>query len=87
MCRCGWAGGAACSLERRACMSSDRTVGCPCSARPLQVARMCVDEVSLTVFWEAREVGPAREGIQKKPSVNRPSSATFDSALQHMLHP
>ena len=27
-------------------------------------------------------VGPASEGIQKKPSVSRPSSATLDSALQ-----
>ena len=36
----------------------------------------------LTDFWAAMEVGPAREGIQKKPSVRRPSSATFDSALQ-----
>ena len=25
-------------------------------------------------------VGPAREGIQKNPSVRRPSSATLDSA-------
>ena len=37
---------------------------------------------NLTDFWAAMEVGPAREGIQKKPSVNSPSSATFDSALQ-----
>ena len=38
--------------------------------------------ITRTVFWAARDVGPAREGIQKKPSVSRPSSATFDSALQ-----
>ena len=37
-------------------------------------------EGKLTAFWAARLVGPASEGIQKKPSVSRPSSATLDSA-------
>lgn len=39
-----------------------------------------------TVFWAAREVGPAREGIQKKPSVSKPSSATLDRALHAHEH-
>lgn len=34
-----------------------------------------------TAFCAASEVGPAREGIQKKPAVNKPSSATFERAL------
>ena len=36
----------------------------------------------LTAFWAARDVGPARDGIQKNPAVRSPSSATFESALQ-----
>ena len=36
----------------------------------------------LTDALEAIEEGPAKDGIQNQPSVSRPSSATFDSALQ-----
>ena len=34
-----------------------------------------------TAFCAASVVGPPSEGIQKKPSVSSPSSATFDNAL------
>ena len=30
--------------------------------------------------------GPGEEGIQKKPSVRRPSSATLDSARYRLIH-
>lgn len=36
----------------------------------------------LTEVRAARVVGPANDGIQKKPSVRRPLSATFERALQ-----
>ena len=38
----------------------------------------------LAAFCAAKEVGPAKEGIQKNPAVNKPSSATLDSALDIM---
>lgn len=45
-------------------------------ARARHICKQAPRHLTLTV------VGPAREGIQKKPSVSRPSSATLDSALR-----
>ena len=38
--------------------------------------------LKLTDALDAKEDGPAKEGIQNQPSVNKPSSATLDNALQ-----
>ncbi len=49
-----------------------------------RLMQLCMDG-ELTDARDARVEGPARDGIQNQPSFNKPSSATFDSAL-HRKH-
>lgn len=45
--------------------------------------RLLLLQLVLTAWRMAMLVGPPKLGIQKKPLVNRPSSAALVNALQH----
>lgn len=46
-------------------------------------ARLLLLQLVLTAWRMAMLVGPPKLGIQKKPLVNKPSSAALVNALQH----